>query len=262
MSISIYRQPFLLTTRTARLTTTTTPLLLQQQQYQPQRQCIRSLHKNVPAPPIPKPTPFVPDVPTFLKLIGRNMSKYANKISSWNDLFTITSEDLRALGIEAARDRKYLLRWRQKFRKGEYGVGGDLEHVVDGVAEVRAVEVDRPPRKSENGGGEGSASTSPGSLTQTPGKKWAVVNLPPGQTTLDDPKPQLKRYIGIKLYDGNRIKGPYLSTVKGSNNTAARIEVQEGMWEHKLGRKIHGGERKRAEVLAKKRAEERKKETA
>ncbi|KAI5305377.1 hypothetical protein KEM56_004593, partial [Ascosphaera pollenicola] len=119
------------------------PLLLQQ------RQCItRSLHKNVRPLPVPQPTPFVPDVPTLLKLIGRNMSKYASKISSWNDFFSLSSDELRALGIETARDRKYLLRWREKFRRGEYGVGGDLEHVVDGVAEVRAVEVNRAPRNT------------------------------------------------------------------------------------------------------------------
>jgi IGR protein motif. len=32
--------------------------------------------------------PFVPDVQTFLTLIGREMSKQASKIPSWQDLFT------------------------------------------------------------------------------------------------------------------------------------------------------------------------------
>ncbi|KAI5291113.1 hypothetical protein KEM54_006263 [Ascosphaera aggregata] len=213
--------------------------------------CIRSLHKNVPVPPIPKPTPFVPDVQTLLKLIGRNMSKYANRISSWNDFFSLSSEEFRRLGIEIARDRKYLLRWREKFRRGEYGVGGDLDHVVDGVAELRALEVPRHLKKDK--------PVPPASLTESPGKRWAIANLPPGQTILKDSTVPLKKYFGIKLYDGNRIKGPYLYAIKGTNNTAARIQVEEGMWEHKLGRKIDGGERKRAEVRAKRRAGERKK---
>ncbi|KAI5293107.1 hypothetical protein KEM52_005826 [Ascosphaera acerosa] len=225
----------------------------------PDRQCVRGLHKNVPAPPIPRPTPFVPDVATLLKLIGRNMTRYSSKLQSWNDFFTLSSEDLRALGIETARDRKYLLRWRDKFRRGEYGVGGDLDHVVDGVAELRAVQAARAPPKHAKGG------LPPASLTESPGTRWVIINPPPGEATTTTAPTRLaaaaaKRYSQIRLYNGNRIKGPYLQTIKGTDNTAARLEVQEGMWEHKLGRKIDGGERKRAEVRAKKRAEERKKQ--
>ncbi|KAI5309218.1 hypothetical protein KEM55_003777 [Ascosphaera atra] len=225
----------------------------------PVQQCqsLRLLHKNMPPLPVPKPTPFVPDMQTFLKLIGRNMSKYASKLESWNDFFTMTSDQLRNLGIEVARDRKYLLRWREKFRRGEYGVGGDLDYVVNGVAELRAIQVPRPPEPGK------PKPTATASLTRSPGMKWAVVNLPPGETTVSDPAAVAqKKYAHIQLYNGNCVKGPYLNPVKGTNYTAAQIKVQEGMWEHKLGRKIDGGERKRAEVRAKKRAEQRKQEAA
>src|SRR6266487_3913174 len=105
------------------------------------RQCVRYLHKNVSSHAVPSPTPFVPDTQTFLTLIGRDMSKYASKLSSWEELFTISSESLRSLGMESARERRYLLRWREKFRRKEYGVGGDLDHVFGGIAELRVVEI-------------------------------------------------------------------------------------------------------------------------
>ena len=85
---------------------------------------------------IPSPTPFVPDAQTFLSLIGRNLSQHAARIPSWEALFSLTSKQLRELGVEPARSRRYLLRWREKFRNGDYGVGGDLEQVVDGCGEV------------------------------------------------------------------------------------------------------------------------------
>jgi len=39
-----------------------------------------------------------------------------------------------------------------------------------------------------------------------------------------------------------------------SNGSAALIKVQEGMWEDKRGQKVDGGERRRAEVRAKRRS--------
>ena len=63
---------------------------------------------------------------------------------------------------------------------------------------------------------------------------------------------------GMKLREGHIIAGSYVHPVAGSNGSAATIRVTEGMWEHRRGHKVHGGERRRAEVLFKKRAEERK----
>src|ERR1700749_4146371 len=89
--------------------------------------CRRHLHRVLPMEGyIPSPTPFVPDVPTFLKLIGRELSKHASKIESWEELFTLNSSQLKERGIDPPRLRRYLLRWREKFRHGEYGIGGDF----------------------------------------------------------------------------------------------------------------------------------------
>ena len=127
---------------------------------------LRCIHKRA-AQPIPSPTPFVPDAPTFLTLIGRNMIAHQSKIPSWEALFSLSSEQLRESGLEPARSRRYLLRWRDKFRNGEFGIGGDLTKVADGVAELRIVEID-------------DSSRTEASLTHSAGKRRVVVNVLPG----------------------------------------------------------------------------------
>ncbi|CAI7636028.1 unnamed protein product [Penicillium glandicola] len=209
-------------------------------------QCIRSLHKNT-RPPVPSPTPFVPDVQTFLTLIGREMSKQASKIPSWEDLFTLNSNQLREAGIEPARQRRYLIRKREKFRNGLYGPGGDLETVVDGVAQLRVVEVPINARGLTQEGTQASIQTS--SATLSPGMVKAIVNLAPDAT----------KFAHMKIHRGCQPMGPFLQPLKGSNGTAATISVQEGMWEDKRGQKVDGGERRRREVQNKKRLDERKK---
>lgn len=185
------------------------------------------------------------------------MSRYASKLNSWNDFFTMSSEDFRNAGIETAKDRKYLLRWREKFRQKEYGVGGDLDHVHEGIAQLRAIEVTSDVgSNNEASHGQRKDRTRAGSLTQSPGKKWIVVNPPFGTTRLLCNPTHWRKYAQIKLHSGNQLKGPYLKLVKGTNGTVAELHVQEGMWEHRLGRKIDGGERRRAEVRAKKRSQE------
>ncbi|PGH06592.1 hypothetical protein AJ80_08151 [Polytolypa hystricis UAMH7299] len=233
------------------------------------QQCRRYLHKNVIPGSLPRPTPFVPDTETFLKLIGRGMSKYTSKIPSWEALFTMSSQQLRDQGIENTRERRYLLRWREKFRRAEYGIGGDLDRVKDGVAELRVVEVPIPERRpavktsKTKRTWKQPADLPTGTATLAPGMRWAIANLRPGQTLPANPKDlRVKKYAQIRLHRGNLLKGPYLQFVKGTNGTAAQLTAQEGMWEHKLGRKIDGGERRRAEVRAKMRSEERKKAQA
>ena len=115
----------------------------------------RQLHRRMPIPKIPPQTPFVPDLQTFLTLIGRNLSQYSSKIPTWEALFSLTSPQLKELGIEPPRSRRYLLRWREKFRNGEYGIGGDLKSVENAQAELRIVEVPSPHQI-------GTATTSPG----------------------------------------------------------------------------------------------------
>lgn len=235
-------------------------------------QCIRCLHSNrananananatgQTRVSVPNPTPFVPDVPTFLTLIGRGMAKHADKIPSWEKLFTLSSPELREMGIEPTRQRRYLLRKREKFRNGQHGPGGDLDKVVNGVAQLRVVEV---PVSDANGAKAGGSTAS---VTSTPGMKKVIVNLGPEETAYKHPEAGsaagsesgsglLKRFAHMKIHQGTMIKGPFLQHIKGSNGSAALIHIQEGMWEDRQGQKVDGGERRQAEVRARKRIE-------
>ncbi|KAK3056498.1 hypothetical protein LTS18_011643 [Coniosporium uncinatum] len=215
-------------------------------------QCLRyaSTSKSIHRP-VPSPTPFVPDHTTFLKLIGRELSQHAAKIPSWEALFTLSSEQLRQLGVESARSRKYLLRWREKFRNGEYGIGGDLEHVENGVGEMRCIEVPIPPEwKTPN--------TSVATATSTPGTRKIAVNVPMGAEQPTVPLDRAKPVNFTKIRRAHTICGPFLEIVKGSGGWAAKIEAKEGIWETRKGKKVDGGERRKAEVRAKRRAEERR----
>ncbi|KAE8147642.1 IGR protein motif-domain-containing protein [Aspergillus avenaceus] len=225
------------------------------------KQCIRCFHKHVAKPSVPSPTPFVPDVQTFLTLIGRGMSKHASKLPSWDKLFSLSSTELRDLGIEPARQRRYLLRKREKFRNGVYGPGGDLEHVVDGAAQLRVVEA--PLGQGDSVKSNQALSTLNSTATLSPGMRKEIVNLPPDTSEYThDPSKPTRRFAHMKVHRGTTIKGPYLQPIKNTGGSAALITVQEGMWEDKLGHKVDGGERRRAEVRAKKRSEERRKGTA
>jgi hypothetical protein len=220
----------------------------------------RSLHRGLPGNGyIPSPTPFVPDVPTFLKLIGRQLSKHASKIESWEELFTLTSTQLKDRGIDPPRLRRYLLRWREKFRQGEYGVGGDFQHVKDGVAELRVVEVPSLKRDPETG----EVATGLVTIGRTPGMQKLIVNVPngsttyellPGQTTAD-----LKKPHGFTLKNGYIIKGPRAKPMAGTHGSGVTVEAVEGLWEHERGVKKLGGERRKAETLHKMRVEENRK---
>jgi hypothetical protein len=221
-------------------------------------QCIRSLHQKTPRP-VPSPTPFVPDVETFLKLIGRDMSKQASKIPSWEALFNLNSNQLREAGLEPARQRRYLIRKREKFRNGIYGPGGDLHTVVDGVAQIRVAEVPVHAYGLKYEEDPEAIPPKP-SATLAPGYVKAIVNLAPDATTYRYAKKQpIVKFAGMKIHRGSLPKGPFLQPMKGTNGTAALISVQEGMWEDKRGQKVDGGERRRREVRNKQRLDERKK---
>ncbi|KAF2156841.1 hypothetical protein K461DRAFT_5263 [Myriangium duriaei CBS 260.36] len=211
---------------------------------------IRCIHKRAPLP-VPSPTPFVPDAPTFLTLIGRNMSAHASKIPSWEALFNLSSEQLRESGLEPARARRYLLRWRAKFRAGEFGIGGDLARVQDGIGELRVVEIADPTRTAS-------------SLTHSAGKRRVVVNVSPGageeelqQVVEEVEQGQTRAVQGVKIKQMNMIAGKNVRLLKGLGR--AQIQVMEGLWEHKRGKKVDGGERRKEMVRAKRRAEENKK---
>lgn len=166
------------------------------------------------------------------------------------------------MGIEPTRQRRYLLHKREKFRRGIYGPGGDLDHVVDGAAQLRVVDV--PIDSSAEGGGESesgeksSMSSRTASAALSPGMKRVILNLHPEATEFDGNVPTpLKKFAHMKIYNGSKIRGPFLKPLKGANGSAALIKNQEGMWEDRQGHKVDGGQRRQAEVRAKKRSEER-----
>ncbi|KAE8442436.1 hypothetical protein EG329_003337 [Mollisiaceae sp. DMI_Dod_QoI] len=203
----------------------------------------RCLHQRVKAKPIPPPTPFVPNTQTFLTLIGRNLSQHASKIPSWRALFSLTSSQLKELGIEPPRSRRYLLRWREKFRNKQFGIGGDFKFVNEGVAELRVAEIPVS--------GHHTATA-----TLSPGKRKVVVNVAAGgsaQSNLLNKSVQAK---GVHIKGAHTIVGPHVQPVKGGKG--AKIVIKEGLWEERRGHKIDGGERRQAEVRAKRRGEEKR----
>jgi len=208
---------------------------------------------------IPSPTPFVPDVSTFLRLIGRDLSKHSSKISSWEELFTLASNDFKSRGIDPPRTRRYLLRWREKFRRGEFGVGGDFQYVKDGIAELRVVEV--PSLKVDPVTRQ--AVSAPAMIGRKPGMEKLIVNVPvgaptyelhPGQTTAD-----LRKPFGFTLKNGSIVKGKQAKPLPGTNGRGVLVQAVEGLWEHKRGVKKLGGERRRVENLHKMRVEQNRK---
>ena len=136
-----------------------------------------------------------------------------------------------------------------------------MKYVQDGIGELRVLEV--PALKSGNASSlEGGASYV--SMTLSPGMTKLVLNVPAGETTYKLEEGQstadLKKVKGVKLHQGHAIVGPYIQPQKGSNGSVATLKVQEGLWEHRRGHKVDGGERRKAEVRFKRRVEERKKE--
>lgn len=186
----------------------------------------------------PQPTPFVPNVQTFLSLIGRNLSQHASKIPSWNALFSLTSTQLRVLGVEPPRTRRYLLAWREKFRHGRFGLGGDIRYVQNGEARLSVVEVPT----------EGHRVAT---ATSSAGMRKIVANT---RSNAEGKVVEFQPVEGFQIQGAHTIVGPHVQPIKGGKE--ARILVKEGLWEIRRGRKIDGGERRQAEVRAKRRAAE------
>jgi hypothetical protein len=218
--------------------------------------CVRNLQHSIPMRPVPKPIPFIPDHTAFLSAIGRGLSAHATKIPSWDALFTLTSPQLKDLGVEPARSRRYLLHWREKYRNGEYGIGGDCKHVQDGVAELKVVEaLVHPNPQLGNTISPRSAVTT---ATHDPGTRKFVANVPVGAEAPVESVETLPKVQGVILKGAKTIKGSFVEPVKGSGGLKARIRLQEGIWEVRRGHKVDGGERRKAEVRAKRRAAENK----
>lgn len=188
---------------------------------------------------VPEPIPFAPNVQTFLTLIGRGLNRYTSKFPSWESLFSLTGPELKQLGIEPIRKRRYLLHWMDKYRKGKLGPGADFQYVRDGEA---ILKVAKP--------------LGPGAH-----KAFAkyVVNVPhPEGPPSSQNSETLVRPIGYNVRGAQSIRGPFAVPITGEGS--AMVKVTEGMWENKQGRKIDGGERRRTEVRFRKRSAERRAE--
>lgn len=197
----------------------------------------RWIHKTRPTPEVPATRPFVPDVHTFLTLIGRGLNKHASKFPSWEALFALTSPELKELGIEPPRNRRYLIQWMQRYRKGALGPGGDFLHVKDGQALLR---VALP------------------AVSQVVDDRKFVVNVPAAEDQSEEPTGTLVRPNGYVVRGAKSISGPY--AVPLPDSSGAIVKVTEGMWEQRRGRKIDGGERRRDEIRFKRRSAERRAE--
>lgn len=114
-----------------------------------------------------------------------------------------------------------------------------MKFVKDGEATVKVLEVPK----------EGSTVAT---ATVSPGMAKVIVNV--GEEGVSQ-----KPVKGLKLKGAHTIVGSYVQPVKGTDGRVARLSVKEGLWEDRRGHKIDGGERRRDEVRAKRRSEERSK---
>jgi len=83
--------------------------------------------------------------------------------------------------------------------------------------------------------------------------KKVVVNTPLG---VEEPT-RGKLVQGFHVRGAGTIVGSYIQPLKGSGGSVARLKVQEGLWEVRRGHKVHGGERRRKNVLSRIAARER-----
>ena len=111
---------------------------------------VRKLHHSLRPPPPPAPTTSVPDIATFLGKIGRKCAQHAPKFQEWSQLFSATSAQLKALGVEPARTRRYILRWRETFRISASASAGGAGGANGKGGEVQLVEHKRG-RKIDGG---------------------------------------------------------------------------------------------------------------
>lgn len=62
---------------------------------------------------------------------------------------------------------------------------------------------------------------------------------------------------GAKVKKTGEIVGNGFEIIKGSQGRAARLKIKDGLWEVRRGHKVHGGERRRKNILSRIAARER-----
>lgn len=110
----------------------------------------------------------------------------------------------------------------------------------DGAAQLRVLELPALP----------SNTTAP--TTSLIRIKRIVVNV--GGSAADaDGTSEMVPVKGLQVKGVRTIVGPHVQPLKGGKG--AKIEIKEGLWEQRRGHKVDGGERRQAEVRAKRRGE-------
>jgi hypothetical protein len=99
-------------------------------------------------------------------------------------------------------------------------------------------------------------SKRPATATMSAGTTKVVINVPPTTAATDVDIDAAVRISGLKVKGAKTITGKNVLPAKGGKGVA-KIVVREGLWEHRRGHKVDGGERRRAEVQAKRRGEEK-----
>lgn len=136
--------------------------------------------------------------------------------------------------------------------------------MVDGVAELRVLEVPcatLDQEQSSSGQQQHDRAQGPPvkiTATSSPPMRRLVANVKPGAATPSISLADIKPIRNVRVTNQRHIEGPYLNPVQGSLGRIARVTAVEGMWEHTKGRIVDGGERRKAEVRAKRRVQERK----
>lgn len=147
-----------------------------------------------------------------------------------------------------------MLRWRERFRQGQYGIGGDLEHVTDGRGEVKIFEVPVPKEWKVTNPSADMATANRGA-----GMRHVALNVPVGEEVPTKPLEECEPVKHVKARGGQGSGAIVGRNVYMMSKDRAVIKVMEGLWEERRGHKVDGGERRKAEVRFKRRAEERKK---
>ncbi|KAJ1553106.1 telomere length regulation protein [Nowakowskiella sp. JEL0078] len=73
--------------------------------------------RNVPAPRGEHSKGEIKDVKGFLSAIGRKCEDVADKFATWDELFTIGSNEMTKRGINI-QQKKYILKWIELYRRG------------------------------------------------------------------------------------------------------------------------------------------------
>lgn len=95
-----------------------------------------SVFKSATTKIIPKPTKEIPDVASFLNHIGRNTSEFSEAFPTWDALFTSSSKEMKAAGIDV-KPRRYILEQVENYRKSSILNNDDPTSIFTATKEIK-----------------------------------------------------------------------------------------------------------------------------